>query len=139
MNTRRRFLSLLLPAIALSAAPAMAAERRYRLTLIFSELDFKWSRVIEYRDDFHLFLNANPFPTVKGGIYVAGIVYPKKGVDYVSVVIGTTLSNGPVSYKEIGPSLGEIKFLKLPKDGRFQIPPIGGHYKSCQARVEFLP
>jgi hypothetical protein len=134
MINRRYFISLLFLGFTLFTSSASDKEKRYRLTLIFSEPDFKWSRVIEYRDDFHLFLDANPFPTVKDIIYVAGTVYPKDGSDRVSVNIGTSFVN-----KESGETLGAVKHLKLPKDGQFDIPPIGVHYKTCKARVEFLP
>lgn len=134
MINKRHFVSVLLPGIALFTSPAFAAEKRCRLTLVFSEPAFKWSRIVTYRDDFHLFLEASPFPAIKDIIYVAGTVYPKEGSDRVSVAIGTSLTN-----KEPGEILGAVKHLKLPKDGRFDIPPVGSYYKACQARVEFLP
>ena len=86
-----------------------------------------------FRSDFHLFLDASPFPTVKDIIYVAGTVYPKDGADRVSVTIGTSLTN-----KESGETLATVKHLKLPKDGQFDIPPIGGHFKTCKAKIDFL-
>lgn len=135
MNNRRYFISLLvLLGVAWLTSTASAKEKQYRLTLVFSEPAFKWSRVIAYRDDFHLFLDASPFPTVKDIIFVGGTVYPKDGSDRVSVRIGTSFIN-----KESGEDLGGVKHLKLPADGQFDIPPIGGHFKSCKAKIEFLP
>jgi hypothetical protein len=133
MINPRSFLSTLLLSFALFASPAFAKEKQCRLTLLFSKPDFKWSRVITFRDDFHLFLDANPFPTVKDIIFVAGTVYPKDGSDHVSLAIGTSLIN-----KESGQTLGQAKHLKLPKNGEFKIPPMGGHYKACKARIEFV-
>jgi hypothetical protein len=133
MNYRTLVCGFLVIATALLTSSAFAGEKKYRLTLIFTEPSFKWSRVIEYRDDFHLFLDAAPFPTVKGGIFVAGTVYPKAGFDYVSVTLGTSLDN-----KEYGRTLGIVKHLRLSKDGYFDIPAVGSTYKTCKARVEFL-
>ena len=134
MSNRRYFVSMLLLGIVAFASSASAEEKRYRLTLTFTEPAFKWSRVIAYRNDFHLFLDARPFPTVKDVIYIAGSVYPKDGSDRVSISIGTSLTN-----KEFGEALGSTKHLKLPQDGKFDIPPIGAHYKTCKAQVQFLP
>lgn len=133
MSNRRFFISVLLLGIAVLTSTASAKEKRYRLTLVFSEPAFKWSRVIAYRDDFHLFLDASPFPTVKDIIYVAGTVYPKDGEDHVSIAIGTSLTN-----KESGETLGAVKHIKLPRVGQFDIPPIGGHFKTCKVKIDFL-
>lgn len=132
MKRRRHFLAALL----LGMVPQMSVQaktRRYRLTLVFSEPDFKWTRVIDYRDNFHLFLDASPFPTVKDIIFVAGTVYPKKGEDHVSIAIGTT-----VDKTDAGELLGEVRHLKLPKGGEFEISPVGKHFKACKAKVEFV-
>ncbi|WP_395745186.1 hypothetical protein [Prosthecobacter sp.] len=134
MSNRRNLLLLLLAGAALVPAAAFAKEKRCRLTLVFTEPSFKWSRVITYRDDFHLFLDANPFSTVTDVIYVAGTVYPKEGADHVSLTIGTSMPN-----KENGGTLGAVKHVGLPKDGRIGITPIGGHFKTCTARIEFIP
>lgn len=134
MSNRRFFISLLLLGIAVFTSTASAKDKRYRLTLVFSEPAFKWTRVITYRDDFHLFLDASPFPTVKDIIYVAGTVYQKDGADRVSVTIGTSLPN-----KESGETLGIVKHLNIPKNGQFDIPPIGGHFKTCKGKIDFLP
>src|SRR5688572_27762221 len=109
MSNRRHFLYVFVLGTALFTLSASAKEERYRLTLTFSEPNFKWSRVITYRDDFHLFLGASPFPKVKDIIFVAGTVYPKAGSNHVSVTIGTFAN------KEGGETLGAAKHLKLPK------------------------
>lgn len=132
MKRRRHFLATLL----LGMVPCLSAQaktRRYRLTLVFSEPDFKWTRTIDYRENFHLFLDASPFPTVKDIIYVVGTVYPKKGEDHVTIAIGTT-----VDKNDAGELLGEVRYLKLPKSGEFDIPPVGKHFKACKAKVEFV-
>ena len=133
-NPNRSFLLLLLAGLILCASPAFAKEKQYRLTLVFSQPDFKWSRVITYRKDFHLFLDAAPFPTVHDVVFVAGVLYPKDGSHYISLAIGTSQLN-----KESGETLGSVRFLKLPENGKFDIPPIGSPYGTCRAEVEFLP
>lgn len=133
-NSSRLVLPLFLAGLFLGISSVFAKDKQYRLTLVFSGPDFKWSQVITYREDFHYFLNTAHFPAVHEVVYIAGVIYPKNGADYISLTIGTSHLN-----KESGEALGAVKFLKLPRSGSFDIPPIGSPYRACHAQVDLLP
>jgi len=106
---------------------AVAGEKRFRITLEFSEPAYKCSEVVTYRDDFHYFMEHSPFPDVP---FVGGTIYPKDGVDYISIRLGTSKLD-----KQEGVRLGGIKHLKLPDTLTFEIPPAAGHFKTCKVTL----
>ena len=117
----------LLLSLVFGASNALAGEKRFRITLEFSEPAYKCSEVVTYRDDFHYFMEDSPFPDVP---FVGGTIYPKGGVDYISIRVGTSRLD-----KQEGVRLGGIKHLKLPDTLTFEIPPAAGHFKRCKVTL----
>ncbi|CAN5703547.1 hypothetical protein BH09VER1_BH09VER1_43360 [soil metagenome] len=83
INSSRLVLLLFLAGLFLGISSVFAKDKQYRLTLVFSQPDFKWSQVITYREDFHFFLSTAPFSSVHDVVYVAGVLYSKNGSDYI--------------------------------------------------------
>ena len=131
MKSTFHFSTLILLAVLLalffSTSHSIAGEKRFRITIEFSEPAYKCSEVVTYREDFHYFMEHSPFPDVP---FVGGTIYPKDGVDYISIRLGTSKLN-----KQEGVPLGGIKHLKLPDTLTFQIPPAAGHFKSCKVTL----
>lgn len=123
----KRLLSLLLlPLVAVQADAAEA--RRYRLTLKFSQPDFRWSRTITYRDEFHLILDEAPLGVGYWG-FVTGVLYPKDGN------LHATLSMSKMRGKsEIDAAvLGRVLHARLSADLTVEIPMTSRDFKSCTA------
>ena len=131
MKNTFHFSTVALFAVLLSlvfgASSALAREKRFRITLEFSEPAFKCSKIVTYRDDFHDFIERSPFPDVP---YVAGVIYPKKGLNYISLLLATSKMN-----KDEGELIGRVEHLKIPNTRTFEIPPTGGHFKKCKVTV----
>ena len=132
MKSTFHFLTSLLFAALLSVvfgtSGAFAGEKRYRITIEFFEPAYKCSEVVTYRDDFHYFLEGSPFPTLP---FVGGTIYPKDGVDYISIRLGTAQADK----QQEGVRLGGVKHLKLPDTLTFDIPPAAGHFKRCKVTL----
>jgi hypothetical protein len=110
-------------ALVFGVPQALAGEKRFRVTLEFSEPAYQCSEVVTYRQDFHFFMERSPFPDVP---FVGGTIYPKDGVDYISIRLGTSKSD-----KREGVQLGGVKHLKLLDSLTFEIPPAANHFKKC--------
>ena len=129
-STFRLYTVVLLAAllfVVVGATSAFAGERQFRITLEFSEPTYKCSEVVDFREDFHFFMEHSPFPDVP---FVGGTIYPKDGVDYISLRLGTSKLD-----KTEGVRLGGIKHLKLPDTLTFDIPPAANHFKRCKVTI----
>ena len=130
MKNTFHFSTVVLFAVLLSivfgASGALAREKRFRITFEFSEPAFKCSKIVTYRDDFHYFIENSPFSDIP---YMAGVIYPKKGLDYISLLVGISKN------KEEAEVIGSVEHLKIPNTRAFEIPPIGGHFKKCKVTV----
>ena len=114
-------------ALVFGASSAFAGEKRFRITLEFSEPAYKCTEVVIYRDDFHYFMERSPFPDVP---YVAGIIYPKQGLNHISLLLGTSKLN-----KEEGTLIARVAHLAIPNTLTFEIPPAEGYFKKCKVTL----
>src|SRR4051794_40969553 len=131
--------------LAVATPNAGAAERRYRLTVQFTEPNCKMSWTLHYREDFRLSLDDcpitknSPFPAAP---FVAGSLYPKNGATYFSIEISSIALDKPnpgEDKADRGESFSQVKHIKLPDNHVVELPPVPGVYKSCKATITFLP
>ena len=60
---------------------------------------------------------------------MAGITYPKKGVNHISLLLGTFKN------KEEGALMARVAHFEIPKTLTFEIPPAEGYFKKCKVTL----
>ena len=85
------------------------------------ELLHKWRRTVEYREDFHFFLDRIPLRDGFNVGSIAGVIYPKNGSLHCTLQLWASRELKSEVAGNIY-SIGEVKFFKLPKSLKFDLP-----------------
>ncbi|MCP5537261.1 MAG: hypothetical protein H7A51_13655 [Akkermansiaceae bacterium] len=106
---------------AVSAVSHADFAARYKVQIEFEGPKYKWHRTVKFRDDFHFFLDNAPLKKGYAVGSIAGVVYPKKGKLYCTI---SMWASKKLKSEETGNSysIGEVKFLAVPKSLKFDIP-----------------
>ncbi len=123
------FYTLLL-LLSLSGLAHAQFATRYKVELLFERpgyqdgktgLLYKWHRTVDFREDFHFFLDQAPLKQGYTVGSIAGVVYPKQGELHCSLslwAVKELKSEAP----DNGYSIAEKKFFKVPKSMKFELP-----------------
>lgn len=122
-------LGLLILTLAVCCLSARAEEaRRYRLTLKFSGPEYRWSRTVTFREEFHLILDKAPLGEGYWG-FVTGVIYPKKDGLYATLGLGKMRDK----IETDGASLGGVRYRKLPRGLSIEAPMESKDFQRCTA------
>jgi hypothetical protein len=123
------FYTLLL-LLSLSGLAHAQFASRYKVELLFerpgyqdgkTELLYKWHRTVDFREDFHFFLDQAPLKSGYTVGSIAGVVYPKQGDLHCSLSLWA-VKELKSEVRDNGYSIGQKKFFKVPKSMKFELP-----------------
>jgi len=104
--------------------------KKYKLSLLFErpgyaegkkELLYKWNRTIDFRDEFHLFLDGAPLKEEYNVGVIAGVIYPKNGELYCTLSLWA-VKDLKAETAGNAYSIGEARFFKVPSSMTFELP-----------------
>ncbi len=131
LKIKKHLLTLLVVLTALSALASQdeSSPKKYQLKLEFTGPTYKWHRTVEFREDFHFFMDDAP---IQGAItgFIAGVIYEKKGAGYISLTIGKTIDKG-----DRDADIGGVKYFKFQENKTFDVPMTSGDFKTCKATL----
>jgi hypothetical protein len=103
---------------------------KYKLNLLFEspgyekgkkELLYKWNRTVDFREEFHFFLDQAPLKEGYSVGVIAGVVYPKNGALYCTLSL-SAVKDLKAETSDNAYQIGEARFFKIPKSMTFELP-----------------
>lgn len=139
-------LTLLLLCLTVTSMAQGQFASKYKLSLLFErpgyeegkkELLYKWNRTVDFREEFHFFLDQAP---LKEGHYVGvitGVIYPKNGAMHCTLSLSASEDPKDESGKSKWYSIGETRFFKVPKSMKFDLPLAeGSGFQKCTVTIK---
>lgn len=138
--------TLLLLCLTITSMAQGQFATKYKISLLFErpgyeagkkELLYRWNRTVDFREEFHFFLDQAP---LKDGNYlgvVTGVIYPKNGAMHCSLTLSASEDPKDESGRSKFYSIGETRFFKVPKSMTFDLPLAeGSGFQKCTVTIK---
>lgn len=126
----KRLFQILLLLVSITSLAQGQFVTKYKLSLVFEkpgyeegkkELLYKWHRTVDFREDFHFFLDDAPLKEGFNVGVVAGVIYPKKGELHCTLSL-SAVRDLKRETRDNAYSIGETRFFRVPKSMTFELP-----------------
>lgn len=141
-------LTLLLLLLCLSVTSMAHGQfaSKYKINLLFErpgyeegkkELLFRWNRTVDFREEFHFFLDQAPLKAESYLGVITGVIYPKNGAMYCTLSLSASEDPKDESGRSKWYSIGDTKFFKVPKSMTFELPLAeGSGFQKCTVTIK---